>query len=118
MAKNPFLVVSVARDVNVKIIKGQNPMFSEQQRLRGVRSCPLVDKAVLGGFKNYIPHIAKEKPAIIALGYDQKAYTKNLKKVLNKENLDIKVVRLRAFKPQVYKSSLTKRILGYSTFVL
>src|SRR5882724_4489406 len=74
LVKNPYLIVSIARDVNVKKIKLKKTSHSEKQRLSFVKKSDLVDKAVLGGKTNYLKHIIKEKPNIIALGYDQVAY--------------------------------------------
>ena len=81
--KNSFLIVSIARDKNVFKIKGKYPSLKEKKRVILVRGCKLVDRAVLSGVKNHLPHIIKMNPDIIALGYDQKAYVKNLKKDLN-----------------------------------
>lgn len=106
MDKNPFLVVSVARGINVKKIKGKRPMFTEKKRLVAIKKCKLVDKAVLGGLKNYLPHILKQAPGIIALGYDQRAYVNKLKDLLKKRGLKVKIVKLKAFYPKIYKSSL------------
>jgi FAD synthetase len=109
LSKNPYLIVSVARDLNVKRIKGRKPDILEKQRLAKIKKCPLVNKAVLGGVKNYLPHIIKENPSIIALGYDQRAYVKNLKILLAKKGLKVKIARLKPYHPKIYKSSLVKR---------
>ena len=101
----PYLIVSVARDVNVKKIKGQNPKNGERKRRAVIKNCYLVNKAVLGGKVGYLPHILKEKPAIIALGYDQRAYVKGLKRELAKKGLKVKIKRLKSYKPKVFKSS-------------
>jgi len=106
LSRNPYLIVSVARNINVKKIKGREPKNSEKKRLTIVRASKLVDKAVLGGLKNHIPHILKEKPKIIALGYDQKTYVSNLKKDLTKRGLNVKIKRLKAYKRNLYKSSI------------
>jgi FAD synthetase len=108
LSKNPFLIVSVARDLNVKKIKGQKPLHNLRQRLTAVKKCHGVNMAVLGGIKNHLTHILKLKPQIIALGYDQKAYVNNLAKDLLQKGLKVKVLRLKAYKPHVYKSSLIK----------
>ncbi len=108
LSANPFLIVSVARDLNVKKIKGRKPLFTDRQRLAVIKKCPLADKVVLGGSKNYLPHIIKEEPQIIALGYDQRAYVKNLKVLLAENGLKVKISRLKAFYPKLYKSSLVK----------
>lgn len=109
LAKKPYLIVSVARDANVKKIKGKKPLFGQHRRLGFVKKSKLVDKVVLGGLKNYLPHIIAQKPEIIALGYDQKAYVKGLKKNLKHMGLPVRVVKLKAFYPSLYKSSLAKK---------
>lgn len=111
LAKKGLLVVSIARDKNVLKIKGKYPTLGEHARVTLVEKCKLVDKVVLSGIKNHISHILKEAPDIIALGYDQKAYVKNLKKDLKnkgKKPLLVKIVRLKPFKEKIYKNHLLK----------
>ena len=103
--KNGKLVVSIARDLNVKRIKGRKPVFSEKLRLNNLKRLELADKLVFGGKKNYIEHIKIINPDIIVLGYDQTAYTENLKKDLEKAGLNSKVLRAKPHKPGLYKSS-------------
>ncbi len=109
LVKDPFLIVSVALDINVKKIKGQKPVTNQNMRMHTVSQIPLVDKVVLGASKDYLSHITKEKPNIIALGYDQEAYTENLVSKLRKRGLDVEVIRLKPFKHEVYKSTLLKK---------
>jgi FAD synthetase len=109
LAKNPYLIVSVARDVNVKSIKGKKPLHSEKARLQLVKRLPPVDKAVLGGVASPFPHILKERPAVIALGYDQSSYVDNLAEALSKKGLKVRIYRLKPYKKAVYKSSLMKK---------
>jgi FAD synthetase len=109
LAKKPFLIVSVARDSNVKKIKGKKPTHNQNSRLQKLKKCPLVNRVVVGAKADYIGHILRERPSIIGLGYDQKAYTANLRQLLNKRGLKVKIRRLKPFKPAVYKSSLFKR---------
>lgn len=109
LAKNPFLIVSIARDKNVFKIKGKLPFFPEKKRIILVKKCRLVDKVVLSDIKNHIPHIVKENPDIIALGYDQKFYVKNLKKDLKNKGVLVKIVRLKPFKEKVYKNHLLRK---------
>lgn len=108
LVKNSYLVVSVARDKNVLKIKGKKPEFSEGARLILVKKNNLVDKAVLAGRSKYLVHILKEKPDIIALGYDQKAYVQNLKKDLKNRGILAKIVRLKPYKKNIYKNHLLK----------
>jgi FAD synthetase len=108
LMKNSFLIVSIARDENVFKIKGEYPNLKERTRASLVRKCALVDQVVLSGVKDHIAHITKVHPDIIALGYDQKAYVKNLKKDLKNKGILVKVVRLKSFKPKIYKNHLLK----------
>ncbi len=108
LAKNPFLVVSIARDSNVNKIKGKKPILSEKKRAQEVKTIGFVDKVVLGGKNSYLPHILKEKPNIIALGYDQSAYTQNLKTALATKGLVVVIKRLKGYNPHIYKSSILK----------
>ena len=108
LSQKPFLIVSIARDQNVKKIKRKSPLYNEQERLASVAGSKLVDKAVLGGLRNYLSHIVKERPQIIALGYDQSSYTKGLKHELMVRGLHVKIVRLKAHRPHLYKSSILK----------
>lgn len=108
LTKNSFLIVSIARDKNVIKIKGKAPERSEKDRMGLVKKCKLVDKAVISGIKNHLPHIVKEHPHIIALGYDQKAYVNNLKKDLKNKGILVKIVRLQPYKEKIYKNNLLK----------
>lgn len=110
LAKNSFLIVSVARDVNVKRIKGKKPDNSELKRAGVLRKSGLADKVVLGSKTNYLARILKEKPDIIALGYDQLAYTQSLKEKLEEKGLKVKVTRIKSFKPHLYKSSIVRKL--------
>lgn len=99
-----FLIVSVARDINVKKTKGRGPVQNEKQRLNALSRLPFVDKVVLGGIRDPMPHIRKEKPDIIALGYDQKPYV-----ALAQLQRIARVVRLKAYKSKIYKSSYLRQ---------
>ncbi|MBI4049512.1 MAG: adenylyltransferase/cytidyltransferase family protein [Candidatus Doudnabacteria bacterium] len=101
-----YLVVSVARDVNVRKFKGYKASQNERQRTAIIKKLKFVNKVVLGGLKNPWPHIKKEKPDIIALGYDQNPYVKitELKKIS-------KVVRLEPYKHDRYHTSILRRIV-------
>lgn len=106
--KFPFLIVSIARDENVFKIKGKYPSLLERARMVLVKKCKLVDKVVLSGAKNHIPHIIKVHPDIIALGYDQKTYVKHLKRDLKIKGVSVKIMRLKPFKEKIYKNHLLK----------
>ena len=112
LSENPYLIVSIARDVNVERIKNQAPHLSEIQRLENVRNHELIDQAELGALDDYISHILELRPEIIALGYDQEHYTEGLEQKLLDQGLKVEVVRLQAYKPEQYKSSIIKKLMG------
>jgi FAD synthetase len=109
LAKHPYLIVSIARDKNVTRIKGQKPRHSETRRRGFLAPLTEVDKVLLGGVNDHLPHIIKARPDIIALGYDQSAYVGGLKTELTKAGLKTKVVRLRPYKPHLYKTSILQK---------
>lgn len=95
-----YLVAVAARDANVRRIKGRAPANDEKTRVRNLKKLGLADKARLGYVRDPYKVINEEKPDVIALGYDQKKFVEGLKRFKK-----IKIVRLKAFKPSVYKSS-------------
>ena len=112
LARGSFLIVSIARDINVKKIKGEKPRLNEKKRVLLVKKSKLADRVVLSSVKNYLPHVVKEGPDIIALGYDQKAYVKNLKKDLKNKGFlghRARIVRLKPYKEKIYKNHLLNR---------
>jgi FAD synthetase len=100
------LIIVVARDDTVKKIKKRKPKHNEKTRLKAVK--PYADKAVLGYKADKYKIIEKYKPDIIALGYDQVSFTKNLGKELKKRKLKTKIIKLKPYKAHKYKSSLLR----------
>lgn len=96
-----YLIAIVALDKNVLKFKGHLPKFSQTERLLALKKCPLVNEARLGG-QHRFDIIAKFQPNVVCLGYDQKTDVKLLQKMFAKT----KVIRLKAYKPKKYKSSL------------
>ena len=106
LAGEPYLIVSVARDRAAEKHRGFFPRHSENERLAAIVAHPLVDRALLGDEDGYVEHILAEAPDIIALGYDQDGeYVENLERDLRVARLATKIVRLKPFKPEIYKSS-------------
>ena len=106
------LVVVIAKDETVRNVKSKKPMYSERKRLRDVSNSVHVDKAVLGNADDKYKVIRKIKPDILALGYDQFVFTYGLKQLFIQEKMNTKIVRLAAFKPQTFKSSLIQKSLS------
>lgn len=101
-----YLIVSIAREKFVKKIKGRKPVHSESDRKSLLESVKFVDKVVLGSKRDYLRHIVREKPDVIVLGYDQRAFTAGLQEKLAKAGLKVKIVRAGPYKAQIYKSKL------------
>lgn len=103
-----YLIVVVARDMFVKKAKGVVPINNEQLRIKNVRGSVIPDKVILGSkTHNFYRTVRTHKPEIIALGYDQKPTVYELKKDLKKHRLShIKIVRLKGYKPKIFKSRL------------
>lgn len=106
-----YLVVSVARDKNVELIKGERPYFSEKERVEFLKNISLIDEVVLGELEEVYKNIGTVKPDTIALGYDQKVYVGELAQAITTLNLNIPIVRLKPYKPDKYKSSKLKRYI-------
>lgn len=101
-----FLVVVIGRNVNVMRIKGAFPKFEEHERLAAVQASGLADVVTLGHLEDPYRIIREENPDVICLGYDQNSYDANLRK----EFPNIQIVRLKAYKPEIYKSSKLSKI--------
>lgn len=104
------LVVVVARDRTVERVKGRRPTEDERVRRRRVQAVEEVQAAVLGDKKDYLKVIKDTSPDIIALGYDQKFMVSDLGKYLTERGLNmIRVVRLKPFLENKYKTSLRRK---------
>lgn len=92
-----YLIAVVSRDRTTEEIKGKLPRNNESKRLDEVKKYS--DMALLGDIKDRYKVIRDLKPDVICLGYDQEADLEEL------EKFKIPIKRLKAFKPEIYKSS-------------
>lgn len=99
-----FLIVSLATDRNVKRIKGRAPRHSVRDRKGLISALKFVDKVVVGAEKDYLGHIVALTPDVIALGYDQKAFTVGLEDKLAARGLKVRIVRIKPYKKAIYKT--------------
>src|SRR3989338_8861659 len=99
------LVVIVARNSNIMSFNGRKPRNDENQRLKKVKELDFVDEAVLGK-ENIFDVLDEYWPDVICLCYDQStASEEKINEELEKRNLKAKIVRCKAFNPEIYKSS-------------
>ncbi len=99
------LYVVVARDKTVGIVKGRKPEHSEKLRLKNISKLPFIHKAMLGSLTDKYKAIEKIKPQLICLGYDQRVSIGGLKTELKKRCIKAKIIRLMAYKPNIYKTT-------------
>ena len=103
-----YLIVIVARDQTVLKIKKEKSLNDEQTRLDTVKKSQLAEKVILGNLNDKYLVIEKYKPDVVALGYDQKVNLSELKEKIRKFKLGTKIIRLKAYQPNIYKSSKLK----------
>lgn len=103
--RGDYLIAVLARDATVKKIKGFYPKLDEKSRLQMVNALKIVDRAILGDKVHRYKAILRYKPDVICLGYDQKVPA-DFKRQLHKIRIQPKIIRLRAYKPRFYKSSI------------
>ena len=77
------IIAIIARDKTVKTIKGELPDHNEKQRFKNLKETGWANKVVLGNLKDKSKVIKDYRPDIIALGYDQFAFTYRLEKHTN-----------------------------------
>jgi FAD synthetase len=99
------LYVVVARDENVRRIKGCLPDHGEEERRQRIAELEMVTEARLGYPGNdFLKVVADIRPDVIALGYDQSPPPG-----LQQAFPECDVVVLKSHRPDRYKSSLFRR---------
>ena len=100
------LVVVIARDKTVFRRKGKSPVVPEDQRRELVAALRVVDRATLGREEIDLLGILKEvKPDIVSVGYDQDEIRIAVTRLIRREGLPVRVVRIRRFGPVGFNSS-------------
>ena len=103
------LIVIVARDLNVKKLKGKNPLHNENQRKADLEKIGTIDEVLLGSLSDPYKRIEEIRPDVICIGYDQGFFAEKLEDELTKRKINSEVIRLEAHKPHKYKSSKIKK---------
>jgi len=112
-AKRGLVYVVVARDQNVKKIKGRSPIMNEKDRLAVVSAIKYVYKAFLGDESDFLKPIEVIRPDIIFLGPDQFMDEEYLSMELAKRGLKVKVERMskRVGEGQYSTTKIIRKIL-------
>lgn len=100
------LIVAVARDEVVKELKGRQPRYSIEERMRAIKEAHIAHVVKAGdrvtGSWQIIRHIA---PDVVATGYDQEAIRKSLCEVFPKEERLFTIVEIGPYEPDMYNST-------------
>ena len=101
--KRGDVTVIIARDENVKHIKGKFPTENETVRKEAVEKKFPSARVILGDPENFLTPVRAEKPDLILLGYDQR-----MPPGVTEADLGCKIERLPPHEPERYKTSLRK----------
>jgi len=101
------LVVVVARDQTARRLK-QEPYVPEHLRREMVEALKPVDRAILGSTTDIYSTVVAERPAIIALGYDQRWNEAEVERECAQRGAPAKVVRIG---PLPHDDLATRRIV-------
>jgi len=109
--ENAQLIVIVARDSTVEKMKGRKPVMSEDQRRSLVEALKVVDEAILGYEELDINKVLEKiRPDIIAVGHDQDAMEKAVRKAVKEKGFKIQIAKVGKFgKKELNSSSKIKR---------
>lgn len=102
-AQGGEVCVIVARDSNVRRIKGYEALQDEVQRTHALQESFPSARVLLGDPNDFLAPVRSIEPDLILLGYDQ-----SLPPGVQEEDLEWPTERLPAFKPDQYKSSLLR----------
>ncbi len=104
-----YLITIIWTDKNVEKIKWKPPINSQEKRKEDIESLNISNKVIIWSEKNPYKHIEKYKPQIICLWYDQRwKFVSNLQKYIDENNLKTKIIRIKPYKQDKYKSSKIK----------
>lgn len=105
------LIAVVARDERVTKLKKKKPLYSEKERKYFLEQIRFIDTVLLGNKNDVYKKIREIKPDVIALGYDQNYFTQKLEEKIKEFGLKTKIVRLKSYKPGIFKSNTIRKVL-------
>ena len=100
------VVVVVARDSTIRLLKRREPRMVEEERVKVVAKEPLVTQALLGSSNDLFAVVEQERPDILLLGYDQTTFSEEeILVALKDRGVSPRILRAKAYKPEEFKSS-------------
>lgn len=104
-----YLILILSRNETVKNLKGYYPSEDIETRAHNLALTELVNLIIYGRLDRHYQVIKKYQPDVICLGYDQNHFIDKLDEKIKQYGLKTKVIRLKAYKPERYKTSVIKR---------
>ncbi len=102
-----YLVVTVARDGTAEQVKGAYPCLPIEVRVEYVRASEYADEVVRGDAKlGSYEVFKKQRPAVVALGYDQQALKADLEKHRSEFNWEFEIKVMEPHQPEKFHSSV------------
>lgn len=100
------LVVVVATDITAQKMKNRVPLHNMELRRDLVSSLSMVDHAMVGHEGDIFKTVARVRPNIIALGYDQIHQEKFIIDGCKKIGVDVSIARLQSPVPDIKSSKI------------
>lgn len=105
-----FLLTIIATDLNIERIKWKKTFHTQEERKKHIEKLQICDEVIIWSEKHPMKWLELYKPFSICLGYDQRwRFVDELPEKLKELWIDTEIVRIQAFKPEKYKSSLIKK---------
>lgn len=108
-----YLLVVVARNSSIRVNKRREPWQSEEARVGCIEGLDEVDEVLLGKewpLNDKYSLLSELEFDVLVLGYDQKPSDVVVLKELEKRGKgNVEVVRLKAYRPEVYKSGKVRK---------
>ncbi len=106
------LIVVVARDGVVLELKGKEPIHNEQERIALLSNLKIIDEVTLGDRSIGTYRVLKKnRPDIVAIGYDQTAFFQDIKEFIEKTKNQVEIKQITPYSKKNIKSSDLRKIL-------
>ncbi len=100
------VVAALAPDTVIERLKGHQPKYLFEERQDALLVSGLVDQIATSDKEEGVYRVlGRVHPDVVAFGYDQIELRENFLKFLERTGKQVKVVTLKAFEPDKYKSS-------------
>ena len=100
------LVAVVATDATALRMKKRSPLHAQEQRREMVASLVMVDACLVGDEEDMFRTVARVRPEVVALGYDQAHQEKHIVDGCRRVGLDARVARLQSPVPGISSSAI------------